>query len=155
MHRAFTSLASFSRPVEQAVCWCVCCAVRCSLYKCKICLDIRTERCQRDLSVPSSQCRRRHNILYTHIIHFVYPRSASDSTEPLPLLLQRQNQHHTHTHTYSLWSYSFFHRLSFIFIKTIFFFFHFCQFSTSYSAVVDADPRTGKFLQFSHKMWTH
>lgn len=48
-----------------------------SLYKCKMCLDIRTKRCQRDLSVPSSKCRRRHNILYTHIIHFVYPRSAS------------------------------------------------------------------------------
>lgn len=40
------------------------------------------KRCQRDLSVPSSKCRRRHNILYTHIIHFVYPRYLL-----LPLLL--------------------------------------------------------------------
>lgn len=64
-------------------------AARCSLYKCKICLDIRTRRCQRDLSVPSSKCRRRHNILYTHIIHFVYPRSASASASTSSSLFSR------------------------------------------------------------------
>lgn len=113
-----------------------------SLYKCKNMSrhsdQKETEkRCQRDLSVPSSKCRRRHNILYTHIIHFVYPRYLL-----LPLLL-------------SLCDRSFF-------IKTFFFsplslpVFRCSFFVLGGPLSFCRTIRLGKkFLRFSHKMWMY